>query len=66
MTLRQLRIMNEWFGRLKYQTSVFWLFAMYYIIHNYGSVWAIPTYRVYRFYDSLLATSYGQGRKISC
>ena len=41
-----------WFSLLEIpQNYLFWdiwVFIMYYI---YGSVWAIPTYRVYRLYD---------------
>ena len=35
-------------GTKFYYGRDFWGFVMYYI---YGSVWAIPTYRVYRLYD---------------
>ena len=44
---------RSWIWSLKcskvYAVWVFWRFLMYYI---YRSVWAIPTYRVYRLYDN--------------
>ena len=38
---------------LQFISAEFLTFVMYYI---YGSVWAIPTYRVYRLYDTSMQT----------
>ena len=49
-----ISLLKSWTWSLKhlkfYAVRVFWHFLMYYII--YGSVRAIPTYRVHRLYDN--------------
>ena len=58
MTLRYLKIMNEWFRTLKNQNSL--------SFKTHFGVWECPRhYRVYHLYDDLLATSYGRRRKSS-